>query len=60
VEQDSDPVVREAAEPEPDALDPLDQVVRSFGRPVADPGAMPVRDLGAPPADRAAELTDLG
>jgi hypothetical protein len=52
--------VGEAAEPERDALDALDQVVDGFGRPVAHLGLVPGGDLGGPPNDRAAELGDLG
>ena len=39
VEQGADPVVAEAAEPERHPLDPLDQVVDGFGRPVASRGS---------------------
>jgi site-specific recombinase XerC len=55
VEQDADAVVAEAAEPEPDALDPLDQVVDRFGRPVRHVRLMPGDDLVPPPVDGAAE-----
>ena len=37
VEQDSDPVVLEIAEAEPDSLDAFDQVVESLGGSVAHP-----------------------
>ena len=60
VEQGADPVVPEAGEPERDALDDLDQVVRCLGWPVRHVGPVPGRDLVTPLGDRAAELADLG
>src|ERR1700722_1783092 len=59
VEQGSDPVVLEVAEAEADALDPLDQVVERFGRPVAHAGQMEVGDLVEPVLDGAPEALDL-
>src|SRR5690606_8452341 len=59
VEQGADPVVGEAAEPERDALDPLDQVVDRLGRSVADAGSVPRGDLVGPAHDGAAESADL-
>ncbi len=60
VEQDSEPVVAEAAEPEPGALDGLDQVVHRFGRAVGDLGAVPRNDLGAPTPQGPPELSEFG
>jgi hypothetical protein len=51
--------VGEAAEPERDSLDALDQVVDCLGRPVGHAGAVPRGDLVPPPGDRAAEPLDL-
>src|SRR5271170_8073224 len=56
VEQRSDPVVLEVAEPEADPFDALDQVVERFGRTVRDPGQVEVGDLFEPGLQRASEL----
>ena len=50
----------EAAEPEPDALHALDQVVDRLGGSVRHPGPVPRGDLVAPTHDRASELAHLG
>src|ERR1700722_7717764 len=60
VEQRTDPVVLEVAEPEADPLDALDQVVERFGRTVRDPGQVEVGDLVEPGPDGASEPLDLG
>ena len=54
VEQDSDAVVGEAAEAEPDPLDALDQVVRGLGGTVRDVGVVPGHDLVVPAGQGAA------
>jgi len=59
-EQDSEPVIVEPAEPEPDPLDGLDQVVHRLGRLVGDLCSVPGADLLAPAAKRPAKLTQLG
>ena len=56
VEQGSDPVVGEVAEPKRGALDPLDEVVDGLGGPVRDTGSLPRGDLVGPADDGAAEL----
>src|SRR5580698_8774994 len=59
VEQGSDPVVLEVAEPKADPFDALDQVVEGFGRTVRDVGDMEVDDLGEPVPNGAAQPADL-
>ena len=59
VEQGSDSVVGEVGEPEGCAFDPFDEVVRGLGGGVGDPGGVPVRELGAPGGDGAAQPVDL-
>src|SRR5271170_2965567 len=60
VEQRSDPVVLEVAEPEADPFDALDQVVEGLGRAVGDPGQVEVGDLVEPGPESAPESLDLG
>jgi len=51
--------VGEAAEPERDAFDSLDEVVDGFGGPVGHLGVVPVQDLGPPRRQHLAETPDL-
>jgi hypothetical protein len=51
--------VGEAAEPEPDALDPLDQVVGCLGGPARHPGSVPGDDVVVPAAQGPAQGADL-
>jgi DNA-binding CsgD family transcriptional regulator len=52
--------VDEAPESEPDALDPLDEVVDGFGRAVRHAGTVPGDDLVVPSAQGSAQAADLG
>jgi hypothetical protein len=52
--------VRELAEPEADAFDPLDQVVDGFGQSVRHERFVPREDLFAPTSRCAAQRPDLG
>src|SRR5580658_1529288 len=60
VEEGPDPVVLEVAESEPDALDPLDQIVERLGGSVGDAGPVEVDDLVEPAPDGASQPLDLG
>lgn len=56
VEQDA---CAEPAEPEPDALDPLDEAVHRLGGPVAHLGSVPGDDQGGPAQQGPAELLEF-
>ena len=60
VEECSDSVVREVAEPERDPFDPLDEVVEGFGGSVGYLRDVPVGDLEFQSGDGATRLVDLG
>jgi Ribosomal RNA adenine dimethylase len=60
-EQDPDPVVREASEPEADAIDPLDGVVDGLNGVVGKPGMVPGDGLVEPAQECSArERTSCG
>ena len=59
VEECSDSVVLEVGEPERCAFDELGEIVRCLGGSVGDARAVPVRDLGPPASQGAAESVHL-
>ena len=59
VEEGSDSVVGEVAEPEGCSFDAFDEVVERFGGSVGHAGDVPVGDLGGPSGDGSSELVDL-
>ncbi len=53
-------MVVEVPEPEPEALDVLDDQVGAFGGGVGEPGAVPAKDGDLPAGDGAGEPFELG
>ena len=59
-QQESESIVLEVAEPEPETLDVLDHEVGAFGGGVGQPGAVPTQDRGLPAGDGPSKPFELG